>query len=114
MENDAGAAARAAVATALLLLIGVVTYFFGILRALGAVAMGAVILYLGFSYFRSAGQSPPDETPDDVRDEGLKYVCTMCGLELRVEVAASDRPPTHCREKMVLVRAGEHPPLRPV
>lgn len=87
---------------------------FGYLRAAIALGMAAAILYLGFSYFRSAGEVPPDPETEDVSDGALRYVCTMCGLELKVEVAASDKAPSHCREKMVLVQGGGRPPLKPV
>jgi divalent metal cation (Fe/Co/Zn/Cd) transporter len=87
---------------------------FGYLRAAAALAMGAAIFYVGFGYFRSAGASQPDPDVEDVSDESLRYVCTMCGLELKVEVAASDRAPSHCREKMVLVQGPRRPPLHPV
>ncbi|MFN2588540.1 MAG: hypothetical protein ABR613_10545 [Actinomycetota bacterium] len=87
---------------------------FGYLRAAVAVAMFFAIFYVGFSYFRSAGETPPDADVEDVGGESLRYVCTMCGLELKVEVAASDRAPSHCREKMVLVQGRRPPPLHPV
>jgi hypothetical protein len=38
----------------------------------------------------------------------------MCGLELKVEIAAKDRAPSHCMEPMVLVRTGGKPPLTTV
>lgn len=87
---------------------------YGYVRAALGLALGAAIVYLGFSYFGSAGQSPPEPEPEDVSGRALRYVCSMCGLELKVEVATSDKPPTHCREPMVLVRGDEPPPLRPV
>lgn len=87
---------------------------FGYVRAAVALAMAGAILYVGLSYFRSAGEVPPDPEVEDVSDNSLRYVCTMCGLELKVEVAASDRAPSHCREKMVLVHGGGRPPLKPV
>jgi hypothetical protein len=88
---------------------------FGYLRTLVAFLLGAAVLWLGVSYFRAAGEVPPDPETADVSSSELRYVCTMCGLELKVEVATTDRAPTHCRESMVLVRAGERPPpLRPI
>ncbi|HEX2295795.1 MAG TPA: hypothetical protein VHN37_10845 [Actinomycetota bacterium] len=87
---------------------------FGYVRAAIGLGMAGAILYVGLSYFGSAGEVPPDPEVEDVSDGALRYVCTMCGLELKVEVAASDRAPTHCREKMVLVQGGRRPPLRPV
>ena len=101
----------ALVLVALLVLLG---ESFGYLRAAVALAMGGAILYLGLSYFRSAGAVPPDPEVEDVSEGSLRYVCTMCGLELKVEVAASDRAPSHCREKMVLVQGPGRPPLKPV
>jgi hypothetical protein len=87
---------------------------FGFLRAAVAVAMGAVILWLGIRYMRTTVTLLPEPEVADVGEYGLKYVCSMCGLELRVERAARDKPPSHCGEPMVLLREGGRPPLRPV
>ena len=95
-------------------LVAVLGSQFGYLRAAIALAMAWGILYVGLSYFGSAGEVPPDPEVEDVSDGSLRYVCTMCGLELKIEVAASDRAPSHCREKMVLVQGGGRPPLKPV
>ena len=105
---------RPAWVLAALVLVALVGRSYGYVRASLALAMGWAIFYVGFSYFRSAGDSPPEPEVEDVSDESLRYVCTMCGLELKVEVAASDRAPSHCREKMVLVQGRRPPPLRPV
>ena len=97
------------------LLLLVLGYFYGFGRAAVAIAIAAVIIYLGFSYFSAAGNVPPDVEIEDVSEEGLRYVCRMCGLELKVETATTDRAPTHCREKMELVNViPQQPPLRPV
>ncbi|HEY7875615.1 MAG TPA: hypothetical protein VIG64_10895 [Actinomycetota bacterium] len=88
---------------------------FGYLRALVGLVIAAAIMWLGVSYFRAAGEVPPDPEAADVSSSELKYVCSVCGLELKVEVATTDRAPTHCRESMELVRAEPGtPPLRPV
>jgi hypothetical protein len=87
---------------------------YGVVRTLIAMAMGLVLLVFGVRYIGSVVSSPPEPEIADVSDYGLRYVCTMCGLELKVEVAAKDRAPTHCMEPMVLVRTGGKPPLRPV
>ncbi len=94
--------ALAIILTALTLWLG---QSYGYLRVAIGLAVGAGALYLGYTYFRAAGEVPPEQDPEAVEDSGLKYVCAMCGLELRVEVATTDRAPTHCREKMELVRA---------
>lgn len=85
---------------------------YGYSRSAVGLALGGTILYLGFSYFGSAGAAPPETDPTDARGAGLKYVCSICGLELKVEVATNDRAPSHCREPMQLVRSGQG--LRPV
>ena len=87
---------------------------YGVVRTLLAIAMSLVILVFGVKYIQSVVSSPPEPEIADVSEYGLKYVCTMCGLELKVEVAAKDRAPSHCMEPMVLVRTGGKPPLRPV
>lgn len=80
-------------------------------RVIIAVLMGLAILAIGIAWMRSLVSSPPEPEVADVGDYGLKYVCTMCGLELKVEKAAQDRAPTHCMEPMVLIREGGRPPL---
>ncbi|HWC13598.1 MAG TPA: hypothetical protein VG929_03290 [Actinomycetota bacterium] len=87
---------------------------FGYVRALVAVAMFAVLVSFGLRQLRGIANSPPEPELADVSEFGLKYVCSMCGLELRVEVAARDRAPTHCMEPMKLVRVGGKPPLTTV
>lgn len=82
---------------------------FGYVRAGIGILMFAVIAYIGVRWIASAVESPPEPELADVGDYGLKYVCTMCGLELKVEVAAKDKAPTHCMEPMVLVRAKTEP-----
>ena len=106
---------RATLATAAAILLVVLGYFFGFGRAAIALLIAAGILYLGVSYFGAAASVPPDVEEEDVSDQGLRYVCRMCGLELKVETATTDRAPTHCREKMELINvASDGPPLRPV
>lgn len=88
---------------------------YGYFRAVTTLVGGWALLYLGVSYFRSAGEAPPEPDAEDVGDQGLRYVCSVCGLELKVEIATSDRAPTHCREKMELIRGDQpRPALRPL
>lgn len=105
---------RPTLVTAAGLLLVVLGYFYGFGRAAVAIGIAGVIIYLGFSYFSAAGSVPPGVESEDVSEEGLRYVCRMCGLELKVETATTDRAPTHCREKMELVNVVPQPPLRPV
>ena len=87
---------------------------FGFLRATVAVLIFLAIAIFGSRQMKSMVSIPPEPEVTDVSEYGLKYVCEMCGLELRVEIAAKDRAPSHCMEPMVLVRTGGKPPLRPV
>ena len=87
---------------------------FGYYRSITGVLMFLGIVIFGTRYVRTMGDIPPEPEITDVREYGLKYVCGNCGLELRVEKAARDKPPTHCMEPMNLVREGGKPPLRPV
>jgi hypothetical protein len=106
------------VIAAFALVTGVVFVFlgevYGYLRAAIGLLMFAAITYVGVRWVASAASSQPDAEPADVSDLGLKYVCRMCGLELRVELAAKESAPRHCMEPMELVRTGGKPPLRPV
>lgn len=87
---------------------------FGFIRTIIAVVMFLAILSFGSKQVRSMFKAPPEPELADVSEYDLKYVCTMCGLELKVEIAAKDRPPSHCMEPMVLVRTGGKPPLAAV
>jgi hypothetical protein len=102
---------------ALLALAGIALVFlgesFGYVRAAIGLALLVAFVAFGFKYWRDVGLIPPEPEPTDVSDFDLKYVCRVCGLELRVEVAAKDKPPKHCGEAMQLVPGGT-PPLRPI
>lgn len=77
---------------------------FGFVRTGIALLIAGVLTYFGIRQVRSMMTNLPEPEVEDVSDYGLKYVCTMCGLELKVEIAARDRAPTHCMEPMELVR----------
>jgi hypothetical protein len=89
-------------------------HFYGYVRALVAAVMFALILVWGLRKLEKISNSPPEPELTDVKEYGLRYVCSVCGLELKVEVASRDKAPTHCGEAMVLTRDGGRPPLRPV
>lgn len=88
--------------------------FFGFWRATIAFLVAAPILAVGIGYFRSAGASMPEVEPEVVEELDQRYVCSVCGLELKIVVATNDKAPTHCREKMELVTVGGPAPLKPV
>ena len=91
---------------------------YGYVRAI--VGMAAVVgaLWFGFRYWSGVGALPPGTLEEDVDEPaagaGRRYVCTVCGLELRLEGGGTGQPPRHCREAMVLVEDEGRPPLRPV
>ena len=94
---------------------GILGYFYGYLRATVGVLMFGAILLFGARFVRQMVIAPPETEPEDVSAYGLKYVCEVCGLELKVEKASKDPAPKHCGEPMHLVRGeGGKPPLRPV
>ena len=100
--------------TGALVVFGVLAYLYGFLRAGIASAMFLGIALAGTRFVRQMVVAPPEPEIADVSEYGLKYVCDNCGLELRVEKAARDRPPTHCTEPMTLLREDGKPPLRPI
>ena len=75
------------------------------MRFLIAFLMFAGIIVIGVAWLRSmVNAPPPDPEATDVLDRNLKYVCTYCGLELRVEKASQEKAPSHCGEKMILLQ----------
>jgi hypothetical protein len=103
---------RAGLLAALIVALGVLTYYYGFWRSVVGLALPAVVIWLGFSYFSAAGQSPPEvsvEIPEGA--EEVRFHCKMCGLIVRVEEPGSDRPPTHCREKMEVVLTARPRPV---
>jgi hypothetical protein len=119
-ETDAPQSAQSSGRRQLAALTGAAVLFFsaghlyGYVRALVAAAMFGLILAWGLRKLQKISNSPPEPELTDVKEYGLRYVCSVCGLELKVEVAARDKAPTHCGEAMVLTREDGRPPLRPV
>ena len=111
---DNGSRTSFAVAGLAVVAIGVLGYLYGYVRGVVAVAMFLAIVLVGTRFVRQMVIAPPEPEVTDVSAYGLKYVCENCGLELKVEKAAKDRPPSHCTEPMKLVREGGGPPLTPV
>jgi hypothetical protein len=107
-------AVRAAVALGAVAATFILGSFFGYVRSAFAVLMCLLIARFGIRFIHSMAIAPPEPEIADVSRYGLKYVCTMCGLELRVDKAARDNPPRHCMEPMELIREDGKPPLHPV
>ena len=83
---------------------------FGFVRAAIGLGLGLIVLWIGLSYFRAVGEEPPASDAEPTTGD-MKYVCKVCGLELRVEVATTDKAPSHCREPMVPVTQSGLRPL---
>jgi hypothetical protein len=100
-------------AVALLLLALLAAPTSGLLRVGVAVVMAILILGTGLRRMRRFTAIPPD--PEEITGTGeLRYVCTMCGLELAVTEGTRGKAPTHCREPMVLIGDRGAPPLKTV
>ena len=108
------AAARTLAIVLVLATLIVAGELYGYLRSLLALAMFAVILWAGIRSLHTVSHAPPEPEPIEVSEYGLKYMCLVCGLEVRLEVATHEKAPRHCMEPMALVREGGRPPLRPV
>ena len=93
--------------------IAALAYLYGIGRVIVALLMAGAIILLSVRKLTKVTSIPPDPELTDVGSYDLRYICSVCGLELKVEVAARDKPPTHCGEAMTLT-SGSRTPLRPV
>lgn len=73
---------------------------------LSAVAMGAVIAWLGITALRLvSGPGPRERTePEDVEELEVYLVCRECGTEFRVTRLGELQIPRHCGEPMEVVR----------
>jgi hypothetical protein len=75
-------------------------------------ALGAIWLFwkLGTALLGSFARPVPEAPPEgELRKLKLRYRCSLCGMELRIDRAASDAPdaPRHCMDEMELVAAQE-------
>ena len=80
---------------------------FRILIAVGAVYL---IFRVGLAMLKSFAQPVPEPPPPgEMRRVKLRYRCSLCGMELRIDRAISEdpEPPRHCMEEMELVAAAE-------
>lgn len=107
-------APRAVALVVVALLVAALGPSFGYVRVLLGSLVFLALLWFGFKYWRDVGLIPPEPQTEDVSDQDLRYLCAVCGLELKVEVAARDRAPTHCGEAMQLVTGSGRPPLRSI
>ncbi len=74
--------------------------------ALAGLLMLMVIWKVGIGMTRSLTTSLPEPPPEgEMRRVSVRYRCSICGLELRMTLAAEEDPPPprHCMEDMDLV-----------
>jgi hypothetical protein len=77
-----------------------------ILWWLGAVLLFLVLWFAGTALLRSMTTPLPPPPPEgEMRRVNVRYRCSVCGLELRMTLAAEEDPPPprHCQEDMDLV-----------
>ena len=80
------------------------------LRVAVALAIMYVILVGGFAVLGSFARPVPEPPPPgELRRVRLAYRCTTCGAELRMTLAADERPqaPRHCADEMELTTPAE-------
>lgn len=68
-----------------------------------AIFLAYFFIKVGVTMLRGFGQpiaEPPP--PGELRKLKLRYRCSLCGMEIRVDLAASEipEPPRHCMEEM--------------
>jgi hypothetical protein len=75
-----------------------------------AVALGVVILKVGFAMLGGLARPVPAPPPEgELRRVRLRYRCSLCGMELRIDRAGEQlpEPPRHCQEEMDLMTPEE-------
>jgi hypothetical protein len=75
----------------------------GALVARGTIALGVgLVLVVVVRRMLRALVAPPPARPStiDARRSDVVYECPVCGTRVRLEVAATAKPPRHCGEEM--------------
>ena len=78
--------------------------------AIGAVVIFFVLWRVGVGMLRSMSEPlPPPPPPGEMRRVSVRYRCSVCGLELKMTLAAEEEPdpPRHCMEEMDLLAPAE-------
>ena len=77
-----------------------------ILKIAVAALAAYVMLRMGFAVLRGFAAPLPEPPPaGEMRRIRLRYRCSVCGMELRVDRASEELPPPprHCQDEMDLV-----------
>lgn len=75
----------------------------GSLAGRAAIGLGlGLLLIFGVRKMLGALVEPPPPPPAaiDARSTEVVYECPVCGMRVRLEVAATTKPPKHCGEEM--------------
>jgi hypothetical protein len=79
-------------------------------KLLIAAAVATVILKIGVGVLRGFATPLPAPPPSgELRKMKRIYRCSSCGMEIRMQVAATDdpEPPRHCMDDMDLIKTEE-------
>jgi hypothetical protein len=72
-----------------------------IIRGAIGLAIGLVLTFLVLRMRRAFGESAPAAPMlHDARETDVVYECPVCGMRVRLEVAATAKAPKHCGEEM--------------
>ena len=72
-----------------------------ITRGATALAIGLIVIFIVRRMLRALVLPPPPAPQTvDARPSDVVYVCPVCGTRVRLEVAATVKPPKHCGEEM--------------
>jgi hypothetical protein len=72
-----------------------------ITRGIAALLIGLGIIFVVRRMLRALVLPPPPAPITvDARPSDVVYVCPVCGTRVRLEVAATVKPPKHCGEEM--------------
>ena len=80
------------------------------LKLVIAILAAYVIFKVGYGMLKGLAQPIPEPPPaGELRKMKRIYRCSSCGMEIRMQVAASDDPvaPRHCMDDMDLIKTEE-------
>ncbi len=81
-----------------------------ILRVLVAVGAVYLIFRMGLAVLKSFARPLPEPPPPgEMRRIKLRYRCSLCGMEIRIDRATTEEPdpPRHCMDEMELVATAD-------
>lgn len=81
-----------------------------VFRLLLAAGVAWVLIRVGWAMVRGLAAPLPTPPPaGELRKVKLRYKCSQCGMELRVDHASNEdpEPPRHCMDEMDLVSVGD-------